>query len=206
VKSFVGALLASDHAAAAAVLLGARARLRTRVAVVSDLFQPALERIGELWYEGKIGVADEHRATAIVEELLFGLAATPSRHPVSIGATCLLAAVGEEQHEIGLRALQLALEDDGWSCDLLGATMPMPEVVRIARRSRPRIAMLSASYLPDVSEIGRTIDELHQVPCLVMAGGAAFDRVDGLWRRIHADAYAPDARIAIRMARRLIHA
>ena len=205
VESFVTALLASDRAKAGDALTAAQSHLRTRVAVISDLFQPAQERIGELWYEGKIGVADEHRATAIVQELLLRMPPTPSLHPVSAAAKCLLAAVGDEQHVIGLMALRVALDDEGWRCDFLGARTPTPELIRVANSSRPGIAMLTASYLPNVMDIARAIDELHRIPCRVMTGGAAFARVDGLWRRIHADAYAPDARIAIRLARQLIN-
>lgn len=193
-KSFVTALLAFDRAKAGEALTAAQNHVLSRVAVISDLFQPAQERIGELWYEGKIGVAEEHRATAIVEELLLGMAPTPSLHPVSARATCLLAAVGDEQHAIGLMALRLALEDEGWRCDFLGARTPTSELIRVANSSRPRLAMLSASYLPNLADFARAIEELHRIPCRVMTGGAAFGRVDGLWRRIHADAYAADAR------------
>jgi MerR family transcriptional regulator, light-induced transcriptional regulator len=174
----------------------------TRCAVISDLLQPAQERIGELWYEGVIGVAEEHRATSIVDDVLAGLAATPSHDPV-VGATCILAALGHEQHVLGLRALRLALEDEGWVCEYIGAMTPASDLVRMNRFVRADVALLSASYDPDLGELAGAVSQLKHQGCRVLVGGAAISGSAGLWKRLGADGHGADARVAQHLARRL---
>ena len=203
VDRLVGALLAGDRSVAKELTAASLEPGLPRSAVISDLLQPAQERIGELWYEGAIGVADEHRATGVVEDLLAGLAPTPSSQPVAAGARCLLAAIGDEQHVIGLRALRLVLEDDGWTCEYLGAMTPASELIRAAGFIRPQVVLLSASYLPNTSELAEAITRLKKRGSRVLVGGAALARVAGLWRRLGADGFGPDARVAQHLAHRM---
>ena len=76
-RPFLEALLANDKVSALRVSTEALALLGRRVAVFSDLLQPAQVQVGELWYAGQIGVADEHRATAIVEAVVSSLPVDP---------------------------------------------------------------------------------------------------------------------------------
>ena len=172
--------------------------------MVADLLQPGLHEIGDLWYRGRVGVADEHRATAIVESVLEELLPTPSADPVPLGSRCLLASVGTEQHRLGLRALALALEDDGWSVDHMSSCLPVPELLGYVREHRPQVVGLSAGYLPSLRHIELALRGLREERLPVMVGGAAFSRVPTLWRRLGADAHAADARIAVVLMRRLL--
>jgi methanogenic corrinoid protein MtbC1 len=176
----------------------------SRAFVVADLLQPALHEIGELWYRGRVGVAEEHRATAIVEAVLEDLPPTPSPSPVPPGSRCLLASVGTEQHRLGLRALALTLEDDGWSVEHMSSSLPVPELLRYARDRRPQMVGLSAGYLPSLRDIRLAVGELTGDGVRVMVGGAAFSRVPLLWKRLGADGHAADARIASVLMRRLL--
>jgi MerR family transcriptional regulator, light-induced transcriptional regulator len=178
----------------------------SRATVVADLLQPALHQIGDLWYRGVIGVAEEHRATAIVESVLEGLPPTPSGNPVPPGSRCLLTSVGTEQHRLGLRALALTLEDDGWSVDHMSSPLPLPELLRWVRDRRPQVVGLSAGYLPSLRHIRLAIGELRREGPRVLVGGAAFTRVPLLWKRLGADAHAGDARMAAVLMRRLLRA
>ena len=203
VDRLVDALLKGDRPAAGDLVDAFLAPGLPRSTVISELLQPAQERIGELWYEGVIEVADEHRATGVVEDLLNRLAPTRSVRPVAQGTTCILAAVGDEQHVIGLRALRLVLEDDGWTCEYLGAMTPAAELVRADRLIRPRVVLLTAAYLPSTEELADVIARLKKRGSLVLVGGAAVARVGGLWRRLGADGFGPDARVAQYLARRM---
>jgi MerR family transcriptional regulator, light-induced transcriptional regulator len=203
VDGLVNALVAGDRVTAERFVAADHGPGVTRSAVISDLLQPALERIGELWYEGAVGVADEHRATGIVEDVLAGLPPTPSQHPVASGARCLLAAVGNERHVLGLRALRLVLEDDGWACEYLGAMTPVAELVRLNGSLRTDVVLLSASYEPDTHELAGAVRQLKYQGSRVLVGGVAIAAAAGLWKRLGADGYGPDARVAQHLARRL---
>src|SRR5579871_1300616 len=69
-RSFLHALLANERSPAMRIASEQRAALCSIAAVFAELIHPAQYEIGELWYQGKIGIADEHRATAIVEAIV----------------------------------------------------------------------------------------------------------------------------------------
>jgi MerR family transcriptional regulator, light-induced transcriptional regulator len=205
VPTVVEALLRGDRATVHESASRLLATGFSRAAVVADLLQPSLHEIGDLWYRGRVGVAEEHRATAIVESVLEDLPPTPTADPVPPGSRCLLASVGTEQHRLGLRALALTLEDDGWSVDHMSSSLPVPELLRYVRGHPPQVIGLSAGYLPSLRHIQLAIRELKEERRSVIVGGAAFSRVPMLWRRLGADAHAGDGRIAAVLMRRLLH-
>ena len=204
VAPFLDALLAGDRARALVLSSDALALLGSRVAVFSDLLQPAQHEIGELWYEGRIGVADEHRATSIVEAVVNSLAPTLSGDPVPRGSRCLLAAVGDEQHVLGLKVLKLALEDEGWTTPWLGGRTPLEEVLDAVRARPPHVVALSAAYLPSAQPLKVAIETLKAMGPRVLVGGAVFNRIPDLWARLGADGHGSDARVTLVLARRML--
>ena len=204
VAPFLDALLAGDRTRAIALSADALALLGSRVALFSDLVQPAQYEIGELWYEGRIGVADEHRATSIVEAVVSALPPTPSADPVPPGSRCLLAALGQEQHMLGLKVFKLALEDDGWTTQLLGSGISLEKMLDAVRIRRPRVVALSAAYLPAVQPLKLAVERIKAMGPRVLVGGAAFNRVPDLWLRVGADGHGGDARVSLVLARRML--
>ena len=204
VGPFLDALIANNKARALQLSAEALALLGRRVAVFSDLLQPAQYQVGELWYAGRIGVADEHRATAIVEAVVRSMPPTPSSAPVPRGSRCLLAALGDEQHVLGLRVLRLALEDEGWTTEWLGARVPLAKVLEVVAVRSPHVVALSAAYLPTERPLKFAIESLKLTGARVLVGGPAFNRVPDLWSRIGADGHGSDARVSVVLARRLL--
>jgi MerR family transcriptional regulator, light-induced transcriptional regulator len=177
-------------------------RAGSRVAVFADLLQPAQYEIGDMWYRGHIGIEDEHRAAVVLERLVGLLPPTPVRPPVPSGSRCLLAVLPGESHTLGLRMLAHALEDEGWRVDLVagdGARDLLGEV----DRSRPRLVGISAGYLPETRTLAQVVAAIRQRSLPVLVGGAAFNRVTDLWRRVGASGHGADARIGAVLARRL---
>jgi MerR family transcriptional regulator, light-induced transcriptional regulator len=204
VRELVDALVGSDESRARQIAVESLHAVRSRTDVFADLVQPAQYEIGELWYAGRIGVAVEHRATAIVEAVVEDLEPTPSARPVRPGTSCVLAAVGDEQHVVGLRVLQLALEDDGWSVEQLGGRTPVEELVAFVAQRRMALVGLSASYLPSLRALRHSVEQIKARRIPILVGGAAFNRVPGLWRRVGADGHGVDARVSVVLARRLV--
>lgn len=202
IGSLVTSLLDGDLPESRRVCDSALTRLGSRVNVFADLLQPAQYEIGELWYRGDIGVADEHRATAIVANLVEEMPPTPSQDPVPAGKRCLLGVVGPEEHILGMRQLRLALEDDGWSV-IEARGEEAGKMAATAQHRQASLACLSAGYLPDIHPLRRTVAALAAVPVPVLVGGSAFNRAPNLWRRVGADGHGTDARVALVLARRL---
>lgn len=187
-----------------AAATAAQERLSSRVAVFVDLLQPAQYEIGELWYRGEVQVADEHRATAVAQWVTERLPPSPNPRPVDPSARCLMAALGEEQHILGLRQLQLAFEDDGWRVEVMGPNaQPGPLVDRV-RRTDPSLVCISAGYLPSSAALQRGVAAIRELRIPVLVGGPAFNRSPTLWRKVGADHHGSDARVGLALARRLL--
>lgn len=204
-RSFLNALLQGDPASAARVVDEELEDLGSRAAVFADLIHPAQYEIGELWYRGLLGVAEEHRATALVETIVEGLAPTPTSRPLH-GYRCVLASVGAERHVIGLRLLAAAMADDGWQVELLAQRASVEELLAAVERVAPHLVGLSAAYLPDLEPIKRAIRLVKERGIPVLVGGAAFNRTPSLVEQVGADAHGTDARVALTLARRLVGA
>jgi methanogenic corrinoid protein MtbC1 len=204
VASLTSALLAGDAGTAAEIVAGYLATTGSRLAVISDLIHPAQYQIGELWYEGRVGVAEEHRATAIVTGLAGRLAPTPVARPVRRGACCILSALAAERHVVGLQLLAVALEDEGWIVQQLVPPTPLAELLRAVREWQPDVVGLSAAYLPGTRELSAAIASVKALNVPVLVGGPFFNRAPDLWRTVGADAHGSDARVATVLMRRLL--
>lgn len=204
VRPLVDALLAGDHKGALAIAMQAHGQLGSRVGVFVDLLQPAQYEIGELWYRGEITVEDEHRATAVTQRITEALPPTPTTNPVPPTARCLMVAMGEEEHVLGLRQLQLAFEDDGWPVTLLGPRVQASVLADRVRGTDPSLVCISAGYLPSTTQVRRGIAAVRELRIPVLVGGSAFNRAPTLWRQVGADHHGADARVALVLARRLL--
>jgi methanogenic corrinoid protein MtbC1 len=203
-RAFVKALLDGDQPLARDLARRTQDLSRSRVEVFADLVQPAMTAIGELWYRGTVPPAVEHQATTIVERIVEDLPPEPGASLVAEGSTCLLAALYQEEHGIGLKLLAMALEDDGWSVKPMGCAVPPAELLAATRATRPQVVGLSASYLPSTRVMRDAIAALKALCPAVLVGGQAFNRVPDLWQRLGANGYGIDARVGAVMARRLL--
>ncbi|MDQ6855899.1 MAG: cobalamin-dependent protein [Candidatus Dormibacteraeota bacterium] len=202
VVPFTDALVAGDAGAAIELAVGHLTAVGSRLAVISDLLHPAQYQVGELWYQGRLGVAEEHRATAIVSSVAATLPATPVARPVRAGARCILSGLTGERHVVGLQLLALALEDEGWLVDQLPPPTPRTELVRAIKAWRPDVVGLSAAYVTSTREMAAAIAAIQTLRVPVLVGGPLFNRAPGLWRTVGADAHGSDARVATVLMRR----
>lgn len=179
------------------------ARVGSRVAVFADLLQPALHQVGDLWYRGRIGIDDEHRAAVTLDGVVERLPATPSASQVPAGCRCLLTVIPGERHTLGLAMLALAFEDDGWEVELVDPECSPMDIPDLVERIRPRLVAISATYLPSAQVLAQVIGGTRRLSVPVLVGGAAFNRSGDLWRRVGASAWGADVRIGTVLARRL---
>lgn len=204
VRPLVGLLLAGDLAAAGELCDRFLVRARRRVNVMADLLQPAQYRIGELWYQGRIGLEDELRVARLVDWLVDRLPPTPTRSPVPAGSRCLLAMLPDDAHSLGLRMFALALEDEGWEVELVDGEYVHADLPPLVDRVRPKLVGLSAGYVPAAQgAVARLVAAIRDLSVPVLVGGAAFNRVSGLWRRVGAAGHGADVRVGTVLARRL---
>lgn len=203
VCDLVDHLLQEDHGSALALAGAALAQSGSRTAVFADLLHPALTEIGHLWYAGRIGMADEVRAATAVGRIVDRLPPTPVARPVARGSRCILAVPRDDPHDLGLTMLMLALQDHGWSTEVVGPVAGLTDVAEIAVARRPRLFGISAALLPPLQQVERAVASVRRAGVPVLVGGAAFNRRPDLCQRVGADGMGADVRVAVVLARRL---
>ena len=140
----------------------------------AELIQPAMRRVGELWEEGLISVADEHLASAIVERVLAVIYPRCYVAPPRSRETVLLACVEDERHVLGLRTASDIIEGAGFDVVFLGADVPVAALAAATRRHLPKVVGLSATLPWEVEAMQRTIAEVRRAhpPVRLVLGGA----------------------------------
>jgi methanogenic corrinoid protein MtbC1 len=158
--------------------------------------QPALREIGRLWQIRRIGVEQEHMATAITMGVLARLKS--DRPAPTPDAPALVAACVEgELHDIGLRMVADRYEREGWRVLYLGANTPIGAVVAAVIEARANALALSATMTPHLEQVVRTIGavraDTRSQTTSILVGGQPFVIAPDIWRKIGADASATDA-------------
>jgi DNA-binding transcriptional MerR regulator len=89
---------------------------------------PLLEAVGARWFEGKLCVAAEHMASALLRSLL-GAALRPAVRAAG-APVVLFATLPGERHELGLLVSALVALGEGASPVFLGAELPPAELAK----------------------------------------------------------------------------
>jgi methylmalonyl-CoA mutase cobalamin-binding subunit len=132
-----------------------------------------LRRMGEEWEAGRLAVAQEHLATAIIQRVLEGMIhflVAPHGAP-----NLLLATLSGEQHKMGALLAATTAAAEGWRVTYLGPDLPAGEIATAAVAAGARVVGVSIVHL---AEPERVLTELRTVrtrlPASVplLAGGA----------------------------------
>lgn len=176
-RRFGDALRVGDGAAGERVIDDGLAAGISPEAMQALVIEPAMVRIGELWEQRAITVADEHLATAISERGLLCLFRTMSERRVRAGSRerVLLAATRGQHHILGLRMVADVLEAAGFEVMYLGASVPVSGLKAFAERHRPDVIGLSVGLAHEITALADALCEMHAVvpEARVMLGGRA---------------------------------
>lgn len=134
--------------------------------IALEVIMPAQAEIGRLWQENRIGVAEEHLATAISQLVVSTLYAHFPR-AASNGKRVIVACVEGEQHEIGARLAADFLEMAGFVVHFLGANVPTDSLVAMVRTELPHLVVLSSATTLHLAAMRSAISRIRLV------GGAA---------------------------------
>jgi DNA-binding transcriptional MerR regulator len=108
-----------------------------------EFAMPLLQAVGTRWFEGRLCVAAEHMASALLRSLL-GAALRPP--PRTAGAPIVLfATLPGEKHELGLLISALVAMGAGANPVFLGAELPPAELVTAAELTQARALALAVT-------------------------------------------------------------
>lgn len=138
--------------------------------ITEEILAPAMRRIGSDWCAGTVTIADEHRASAIVERIL------GEHHPNPRGrrrGTVVVAALAGDHHALPTSMAALALREDHWHVEHLGADLPADELLAFCREHPVDLVVITTTNGATRPVAVETAEQLRNlgVPALVGAAG-----------------------------------
>ncbi|QEG38083.1 cobalamin B12-binding domain-containing protein [Roseimaritima ulvae] len=210
-QQYLAALLATHRSEALQLILDAVQTGTSVESIYSQVLQPTLQQLGDLWQAGTISVAQEHYCTAAIEVLLARMQPyffSQQNSPKSSEKTLVAACVGHELHQVGLRMVADSFESHGWKTLYLGANTPTESIGKAVQATEADVLAVSTTLtrnlfaLTDVVSLLRSLPDCEHVKLLV--GGRPFHTDPTLWKRIGADATAANAKEAVGVTERML--
>jgi excisionase family DNA binding protein len=183
-------LVASDEAGAWDVLEEALASGMEPDQVLLELVGPALRSIGTLWEQGRLSVADEHRASSVAARLISRLGARFARRGHKRGTVILAAAPGD-LHGFPVSIAANLLRWRGFDVVELGADTPSDALAETVAGEPDLVAVgiaCTAGGSPQAARraIAALRKSVPNVPVLI-GGAAVADAAHA--RRLGADVF-----------------
>ena len=191
-ESFSELLLSDNEAEAAAQLIDAYLQNHALVAIFDETATNAMHRVGNLWFNGTITIADEHLATRVMLGALQKLRGivVPEHATGLRGVTC---GIEGDLHELPVHMAEIILESEGWDISNLGPNTPLFTLRDLVARKKPDLVCISARSIVDLdrataeySQLRKIIEKINGATVL---GGEAFRDLN-LRQRFPADLYA----------------
>src|SRR5664279_2940351 len=102
--------------------------------IAVDVLAPVQAELGRRWAAGDLGIADEHAASAAVDDLLVRLGATAESPR---GPSVVVASAEHDAHALGGRVVASALALDGFRVMFLGPSVPAADLGDFLDLQRP---------------------------------------------------------------------
>ena len=138
--------------------------------IVVDVLSPVQRELGRRWAAGDLGVADEHAASAAVDDLLVRLGATAE---APSGSSVVVATAEHDAHALGGRVVASALALEGFRVLFLGASVPADDLADFLDLQQPLALALSCSMATALAGAARSVAAAHEVGVPVIGGGRA---------------------------------
>lgn len=164
--------------------------------IVERVLAPIQTDLGRRWADGDISIADEHAATAVVEDLVTMLASGLA--PVTGRSVVVVCPEGDD-HTLPGRIVSLLLGLNGVSARFLGGSLPARDLGAYLETTAPFAVALSCSVPSALVGALHSIEVAHAHGVPVVVGGRAFGADPTRSLRVGADAWAADAAAAFRI-------
>jgi methanogenic corrinoid protein MtbC1 len=163
--------------------------------VYVELCSKTLWEIGEMWERNQISVADEHRATAIVQYVVAQIYSRIPLHPRHRG-NVIVTGVEGEMHQLGGNIVADLLEADGWDVCFLGTNLPHHTILEKIGEHQAFAVFISVTVPFNLLRARRLVADIRArfgSKILIILGGQAFVTAAGFFKDAGADAFAPTA-------------
>jgi len=119
---------------------------------------PLQERVGQLWHDGILGVAQEHYASNQIKQKIFS--AMNQFRTSDEGPIVVIACPANEWHEIAAMTAAYICRARGCRVHYLGANLPISELAVYCDRIRPTCVLLSVTISGSSNDAHLLVEEL----------------------------------------------
>jgi excisionase family DNA binding protein len=144
--------------------------------IYDELILNVLNRIGDLWSNNKLSIADEHTMTETIRNVMYRIHSEISKNNVKIPKKIICMTLTNDEHEIPLVMIQSILDEINIPSTNLGPNMPLPEIESKIQAVNPTHLIISSNYVLDAdtfnSEISRLIQFCHKKDIEILIGGS----------------------------------
>jgi methanogenic corrinoid protein MtbC1 len=171
--------------------------------VYMEVVWPTMVEIERLLRAERITSTQEHLATrinrSIVDQLQNKLPRRPTRNKKIV-----VCCAPDELQELGAQIIADLFESDGWEVRFVGGGLTNDDILAFIHEYVPDILLIygaSPKQAPSVRQLIDRIKEVNAHPGMqIMVSGGLFNRAEGLWQEIGADAFAANAEHALEIA------
>ena len=142
-------------------------------AVCTELIQKGMSDIGQLWYENKLSVQQEHFASNLAMrrlDALLSAAPAPTRKE-----TIIVGCPAEEWHTFTPLMISLFLRRRGYRIIYLGANVPADRFVETVKDTKANLVLLVAQQLVSAATLQGAANALANKNIPVAFGGRIFN-------------------------------
>lgn len=171
-----------------------------------DVLLPAQKEVGRLWHLDQVSIAEEHLVTSTTQRLMAVIADRAPKQPDN-GHTAIAAAVAGNVHDVGIRAIALAFELEGWRTLYLGGDVPQADLPAAIQFFSADVALLSCALSVQLKSLRNTIATIRDrsgPDTKIIVGGLAFADAPEVWSDLGADGIATDGPSALDLAEELV--
>ena len=191
-ESFGDLLLSENEAEATAQLIDAYLRDHALATLFDTTITNAMHRVGDLWFNGTITIADEHLATRVMLSALQKLRGivVPGQ---ATGLKAVCCGLEGDLHELPIHLAEIIFESEGWDTSNLGPNTPLFTLRDMVAQKKPDLVCVSARSIVDLhratteyAQFRKTVEKINGATVL---GGEAF-RDSNFRQRFPAEFYA----------------
>jgi 5-methyltetrahydrofolate--homocysteine methyltransferase len=176
--------------------------------IVAEHLVPAMAEVGARFERGEFFVPEMLMSANAMQSGMRALKPFLAGQEAVRAQRVVIGTVQSDIHDLGKNLVAIMLSGAGFEVEDLGCDVASEKFVEAARQKEPHILGMSALMTTTMTGMRDTIDALVAAGLRdrvkVMVGGAPLSQAYG--DEIGADAYAPDAWAAVKLAKKLLDA
>jgi len=204
-QKYLNAILAGDLPMAKRLVNEAQGDGVSMTSIYIDIITAAQSKVGEMWLQGSINVAEEHLATTITLDVMNSMRSLNSS-PSRTGLRAVVTPVESDGHSVGAQMFSDLLRSDGWEVDCLAYPTPMDDLVAFVGEREHHLVAISLTQLEFLTKAQATAHALHSMSSSlkVLLGGLALSAIQNEAELDGFDGVAGNAFEGLHEARRLV--